>query len=127
MKFSNFILAISFAVASFLLNTCSLVAQEVSKDNDITGVWYRTYRNEPLFLTKKSKDTLRVTFLSSQYIDIPRDTLNTASYRYTKINPNARSPRGRVRNYRIRPIGKDSLELYIGDVIFFAQRKHCKE
>jgi len=126
MKLSHLIIVLSITLASSVLNISSLVAQEAPKDGDITGVWYGTHDNRPLFITKKSKDTLRMMFLSSQYVDIPRDPLDTASYRYVKINPDARSGRGRIRNYRVTPRRKDTLEIFLGDYIFYVQRKNCQ-
>ena len=125
MKFSKLIGVLCFALITSLLNLGSLLAQEVPQD-DITGVWYKTHGNEPLFITKKSKDTVRVTFLSSRYIDLPKDTVNPTSYRYTKINPNARSPRTRIRRYAITPRGKDTLYLQMEDVVYITQRKNCQ-
>jgi len=124
MKISNFKTVVSFVLITFFLNISSL-AQEVAKDS-IIGVWHKTYNNEPIFITKKSKDTVRVTFLSSRYIDLPRDTNNVASYRLTIVNPNARSPRARYRNYGITPISKDTLHLQMEDAIYITQRKNCK-
>ncbi len=125
MKISNLNTVVSFVLITFFLNIDSSLAQEVSKDN-ITGVWYKTHNDEPVFITKKSNDTLRVMFLSSRYIDLPKDTVNPTSYRYTKINPNAISPRARVSRYVITPRGKDTLQLQMQDVVYFAQRKNCK-
>lgn len=125
MKLFNLIRAVSFALLASVIHTAGIVAQEVAQDS-IIGVWYKTHSDEPLFVTKKSNDTLRVTFLSSSYIDLPRDTLKVASYRYTKINPNARSGRTRTRRYAITARGKDTLELLMEDVIYFAHRKKCQ-
>lgn len=125
MKISNLNIVVSFVLVTFFLNIGSSLAQEVSKDS-IIGVWYKTYNNEPLLITKKSKDTLRIMFLSSRYLDIPRDKTDVKSYRHTIINPNARSGRSRIRNYAITPKGKDSLRLLMTDVVYFVQRKNCK-